>query len=109
MHEGKNMGIMIALKKNLLQKGGRPCSLWGRIVGDADVCGPQMRPCLTTAFPARFSRRSWFEQSLVFPNEILLSKALLIFGRLCCIFVFEKLVVLFMGKSNENLELLRVS
>jgi DNA invertase Pin-like site-specific DNA recombinase len=48
-----------------------------------------------------------YEQSPVLPNGFLHDEVLLIFGRLYCILVFEKLVVLFTSKSNENLELLR--
>jgi DNA invertase Pin-like site-specific DNA recombinase len=48
-----------------------------------------------------------YEQSAVLPNAFLPGEALLIFGRLCCILVFEKLVVLCVGKSNENIKLLR--
>jgi len=48
-----------------------------------------------------------FEKSAVLPNAFLPGEALLIFGRLCDILMFEKLVVFFRGKSNENLKLLR--
>jgi DNA invertase Pin-like site-specific DNA recombinase len=41
------------------------------------------------------------------PNDVPHNEALLIFGRLRGSLVFEKLVVLFIGKSNENLKLLR--
>jgi DNA invertase Pin-like site-specific DNA recombinase len=43
----------------------------------------------------------------VLPNAFLQDEALLIFGQLCRILVFEKLVAFFASISNENLELLR--
>ena len=64
-------------------------------------------PWLATSSAGAVLTLRSFDKPAVFPNEILLSKALLIFGQLCGIFVFEKLVVLFVRKSNENLELLR--
>jgi DNA invertase Pin-like site-specific DNA recombinase len=58
---------------------------------------------------ARSSLRSSpkFDLTVVFSNDFLHGEALLIFGRLCDILVFEKLVGLFAGKCNENLKLFR--